>query len=102
MAKAETIIDRRFSINERYTIVENVLRISSAKYPEGIKAAFLLLDVDLSKPRLLVDNSETPHEFHMHTALPDDKDAKVFLGTYDYREALRLFYEKVERIIDEK
>jgi hypothetical protein len=40
MAKAEIIIDRRFSINERYTIVENVLRISSAKYPEGIKAAF--------------------------------------------------------------
>jgi hypothetical protein len=38
----------------------------------------------------------------MHTALPDDKDAKVFLGTYDYRQALRIFYEEVERIIDEK
>ena len=99
MGKATIVVNRRLSINDRYTIVENVLQTHSSKYKDGFKAAFVLLDTELSKPRLLIDNTDSPHEFHMHTALPENKDEKIFLGTYDYREALKIFYDEIKRII---
>lgn len=101
MSKAEVITARRYSVNERYTIVENVLKVSDPKFIAGIKAAFVLLDVDLLKPRLLIDNSEPPYDFHMHTALPEDKSEKLFLNVFDYESALAIFYDEVRRIVHE-
>lgn len=103
VGKAEKLLNRRYSINERYTIVEDVLKIEDSEFPNGIKASFVLLDTSLpkTKPRLLVDNTDHPHEFHMHTGLPDDKYSKVFVGTFDHIEALELFYKEVRRILNE-
>lgn len=71
----------------------------SEKFPDAVKAKFVLIDAERNLPRLLVDNHE-PFGFHMHTALPDDKDVRVGLSVVDYNAALAIFYEEVERILE--
>lgn len=104
MGKAVPLLKRRYSVNERFTIVEDILRIEGSGFPGEIKASFVLLDTSLPKarPRLLVDNTDYPHEYHMHTGLPEDKYSKVFLGIFDHVEALELFYSEVRRILNEE
>lgn len=49
--------------------------------------------------RLLVDNHE-PFGFHIHTQLPEDKNVRIQLPVSNYSEALQLFRQEVERIIN--
>ncbi len=42
------------------------------KFPEGIKAKFVLIDLLTKKPVLLIDNHQ-PFGFHVHSRLPKDK-----------------------------
>ncbi len=70
----------------------------SKKHPEGVKAKFVLIDIERNAPRLLVDN-HAPFGFHIHTKLPDDKNIRVELPTKDFLEAYDEFLNEVERIV---
>jgi hypothetical protein len=70
----------------------------SKKFPDGIKARFVLVNAEAGYPRLLVDNHQ-PYGFHMHTKLPHDKEHRVLLDVSDHNEALEVFRAEVERII---
>jgi hypothetical protein len=74
VSAAKIILDEKFTINRRYRVVLYALEVSvSEKVPTGINAKFVMIDVEGNFPRLLVDNHES-YGFHMHTALPEDKD----------------------------
>ncbi len=70
----------------------------SKKYPDGIKAKFVLLDIEFGFARLLLDNHH-PFGFHLHTKLPTDKEHRELLTMTDYREAMDFFFTEIERII---
>ena len=98
--KAKTLIDRKLVIRRgKYQVDIKVFEVEkSRKFPGGIKAKFLLRDIELGFPRLLMDNHE-PYGFHMHTRLPEEKQHRLALDVADYNEALDLFLEEVERIV---
>ncbi len=99
MSATRIILDEKFAINNRYRVVLYALEVPvSEKFPHGIKAKFVLIDVEGNFPRLLVDNHE-PFGFHMHTELPEDKEVRVELPVTDHNAALALFYQEVERIL---
>lgn len=99
MSATRIILDEKFAINNRFRVVLYALEVPvSEKFPNGIKAKFVLIDVEGNFPRLLVDNHE-PFGFHMHTALPENKDVRVELPVTDHNAALALFCEEVERIL---
>ncbi len=102
MSKTEEILKRRFTISEHFEIIEDFFKIlDPCQFPSGIKGSFILIDIRIQKPCLLIDNTDYPHEYHMHTNLPKDKYPKIFLGTKDYIEARNIFYAEVKRIINE-
>lgn len=99
MARALLLIDEHFAINECYRVVIKVYQVpANKKFPQGVKAKYVLIDTNLGTPRLLLDNHE-PFGFHMHTALPEDCNLRVILDVTDYNKALSLFFKKVEAII---
>ncbi len=99
MAATRTIIDENFAITSRYRLVLLAIEVPvNQKFPTGIKARFVMIDVEGGFPRLLVDNHE-PFGFHMHTQLPEDSSVRVPLSVKDHNEALAIFMKEVERII---
>lgn len=100
MADATILLDEDLFYTERFRVVLKVYEVEpSKKYPSGIKAGYVLVDVEKNQPRLLVDNHE-PFGFHMHTELPDDNGVRVEMETEDYLEALKEFNREVRRIIE--
>lgn len=101
--KARVLIDRQMVIRRgKYAVDMKVFEVQkSKKFPGGIKAKFLLKDIELGFARLLVDNHE-PFGFHMHTKLPEEKDHRMELDVIDYNEAMALFFEEVERIANDE
>ena len=99
--KAVLLVDDRVVVQDgKYVVWIKVYEVEKSKrYPEGIKAKFVLQDVEFGFARLLVDNHE-PFGFHMHTRLPHERDHREALNVSDYREALRLFEREVERIVE--
>lgn len=54
MARATILIDEQFAINARYRVVLKILKVAkSKKFPNGIKAKFVLIDTSIGRPRLL-------------------------------------------------
>jgi hypothetical protein len=97
--KRTIILNESFALNDRYRVVLYALRIpANKKFPLGIKAKYVLIDVQHGPPRFLVDNHE-PYGFHMHTRLPDDETVREPLDVADHDEALDRFFKEVERII---
>jgi hypothetical protein len=98
--KAFLLISKEFVLADgKYTVTITVYEVEkSKKFPEGIKAKFLLQDSEDGTARLLVDNHQ-PFGFHMHTKLPRDKDHREVLDVKDHEEALAFFMTEVERII---
>ncbi len=98
--KALTLIDRQITIkNGKYVAIIKVMEVSkNNKFPDGIKAKFVLQDIELGFARLLVDNHQ-PFGFHMHTKMPQEKDHREVLESTNYSEALDMFFEEVERIV---
>lgn len=98
--KAIVLIDRKQVIQGgRYLISIKVYEVGpSKKYPDGIKAKFVLQDTVNGYARLLVDNHE-PHGFHIHTRLPHDRTHRESLDVSGHDDALTLFLEEVERIV---
>lgn len=102
MAATRIILSETFVVNYRYRVVLYVVEVPvSRKFPEGIKAKFVLIDSEGNFPRLLVDNHE-PFGFHMHTQLPEDSGIRVELAVKDHDEALDVFFKEVERIVEDE
>lgn len=72
--------------------------VPSKRFPQGIKAKFVLLDLEKGEGRLLVDNHE-PFGFHMHPNMSDNHDERIPLVVKDHEEALEVFLTEVERIL---
>ena len=98
--KASLLISKELVLADgKYTVVLTVYEVEkSKKFPEGIKAKFLLQDSEYGTARLLVDNHQ-PFGFHMHTKLPHDKDHRETLDVKNHEEALAFFMAEVERIV---
>lgn len=74
----------------------------SKKFPEGVTARLVLLDMRREKPvpRLLIDNHE-PFGFHIHSQLPDDHSYRENLDIDNYQDAIRVFFEEARKVINE-
>ena len=98
--KADLLIDRNLVIQDgKYVAFIKVFRVPiSKKFPEGIKAKFLLQDVEKKCARLLVDN-HAPFGFHLHSRLPDDSDYREPLNVRDHDEALDVFFEEMWKVV---
>ena len=98
--KASLLVDETLAVKPgKYQTIVKVYEVEkSKKFPQGIKAKFLLQDVENNSPRLLVDNHE-PYGFHMHTKLPGDHDHRVELNVDTYQEAMTIFFDEIERIL---
>ncbi|MCM2323779.1 MAG: hypothetical protein NDJ90_11020 [Oligoflexia bacterium] len=98
--KARVLIDRTQVIRDgKYAVSIKVFEVeASKKYPAGIKAKFVLQDIENGFARLLVDNHE-PFGFHIHTRLPRDRNHRELLDVRDHQEALAFFLDEVERVV---
>ena len=91
--REEVLQDGRFVMSLKVYEVEK-----GKKFPDGIKAKYLLQDVANGVARLLVDNHQ-PYGFHMHTKLPADHAHRETLTVKNCQEALNFFLEEVGRIL---
>lgn len=100
---SRTLIDRRqVFLGGRYVAHIKVYEVKkSKKFPDGIKARYVLVNADKGTPRLLVDNHE-PYGYHMHTRLPSDKSHRVKLDVNQYLEALVIFLDEAKRILKDE
>lgn len=98
--RSKPLINRRLVVKDgKYLADLKVYDVEkSRKFPDGIKAKFVLLDIELGFARLLLDNHH-PFGFHLHTKLPEDREHRELLDVTDYKEALDFFFEEIERII---
>jgi hypothetical protein len=48
--------------------------------------------------RILLDNHE-PYGFHLHAGLPDDPSFRVKLDILDYKEAIKIFFYEVRKVV---
>lgn len=71
----------------------------TTKYPNGIKAKFVLIDMERCVARLLVDN-HAPYGFHIHSKLPKDKTARTTLQVDNFFDAFDEFLKEAERIVE--
>lgn len=99
--KASLLLHRELVLSDgKYVVLIKVYEVGkSKKFPEGIKAKFVLKNAEQGFARLLVDNHQ-PYGFHMHTRLPQDREHREILDVKDHEEALALFFAEVERIIE--
>ena len=100
MHKAKIIRNERILLNEGLFVVEvKVFEVPKSKrYPEGVKLKCVLIDEEMGKPRILLDN-HAPHGFHLHTRLPEDHDFRVSLDISDYEEAIKIFFQEVRKVV---
>lgn len=101
MGKA-TLIFKKYQVvkPEKFAISVKVFEVSDdPSHPEGVKTSFVLIDLKIQKPVLLIDN-HAPFGFHMHTELPDNKSARKSLKVKTYQEAYRVFMAEVEKRIE--
>jgi hypothetical protein len=98
--KATLLVDRSLVVRSgRYVVVIKVYEVQpSEKYPQGIKARYLLQDMSTGRLRLLLDNHE-PFGFHMHTRMPHEESFRMAVEATDYLEAYEVFMNEVERIL---
>ncbi len=95
LKKYFVVVPDKFAISVKVTEVPD----SSLKYPEGVKASFVLLDLTINLPVVLVDN-HAPFGFHLHPGLPEDKNLRKELKTSSYEEAYRIFMEEVSKYVE--
>jgi hypothetical protein len=98
---AKVLWDRNFVLKGKYRVLAKVFEVvRNKRYPEGVKAKFVLIDLEQNAPRLLVDN-HAPFGFHMHHGMPADKGLRSPLIVSSFQEAYKEFIKEVERILDE-
>lgn len=98
--KAITLMDKSLSLkNGRYLVKVKVLQVmKGTKYPNGIKAKYVLLNLEKMEIRLLVDN-HSPWGYHLHPELPENHEVRVRLGVKDYKKAEEFFFKEVEKVL---
>ena len=102
MATVRIILNESFAINYKYRVILYVVEVPvGRKFPEGVKAKFILINSNGNFPRLLVDNHR-PFGFHMHTQLPSDEGVRIELPVKNHNEALDVFFQEVERILKDE
>ena len=101
--RAIVLIDEQQTLGDgRYNAIIKVYKVKvSEKFPDGIKAKFVLVDVQTGSARLLIDNHQ-PYGFHIHSELPRQKGQRQKLAVNDYKEALIYFLQKARVIANEK
>lgn len=88
MGKSKCILDEKIDISEKYRVELKVFEIeSNSKYPEGVKARFVLIDLIEKRPVLLIDN-HAPFGFHKHEGLLGDR---TIIDEVDYLKVLNEF-----------
>lgn len=100
MAKARVLIDEVLFFREgRFVAEVKVFEVpASNKFPDGIKVRCVLVNTEIKKPVLLLDNHE-PFGFHLHTQLPADKNFRVPLMTKIYSEAIAHFIKEATKVV---
>lgn len=100
MGFSRVILDKRQAfLDGKFIALIKVYEVEkSDKYPLGIKSKFILIDSAENYPVLLIDNHE-PYGFHIHSALPENKNFRERLYIEYYEEALSIFENKVMEII---
>ena len=101
--RAVVLLDEQQIIGDgRYCVLLKVLEVKrSRKFPGEIKVRFVMIDLLIGKPILIVDN-HAPYGFHSHTRLPDCKQTREALAVSNYQEALEYFLQNIREIIREK
>lgn len=91
MGRSKCILDEKVDISEKYRVELKVFEIESdSKYPEGVKARFVLIDLIEKKPVLLIDN-HAPFGFHKHEGLLDGSVTRTIIAELDYLNVLNEF-----------
>ncbi len=100
MTKAEVLIQKNQSLyGGRFVLKIQVLKVKKGKkFPNGVKAKFVLLDVEKQIICLLIDNHE-PWGYHIHPCLPEDHSVRVRIGSKDYQEAPEVFFREVQKVL---
>ena len=100
MHKAKLIRNDRIVLKGGLFIVEiKAFEVPKGKkYPEGVKLKCVLIDQEMGKPRILLDN-HAPHGFHLHSRLPEEHDFREPLDVSDYEDAIKLFFKQVRKVI---
>jgi hypothetical protein len=100
VTEPKALMDISYILKGRYRVIAKVLQVgANKKFPEGVKAKFVPIDLEINQPRLLIDN-HSPFGFHLHTGLPDDKASRLILDVKDFNEAYEEFLKEVERVLD--
>jgi len=101
MAKTRILMDDTVILAEgRFVAQVKVIEVpKSAKFPDGIKVRCVLIDTIRKVPRLLLDNHE-PFGYHLHTALPDDKNVRASVEVANYEDAVRLFIREARKVVE--
>jgi hypothetical protein len=99
--KAKILIDDSFNFNNGYVAIIKVFEVKNDdKFPEGIKAKFILINKNSEEPELLIDNHE-PFSWHIHNDLPHNHEKRETLKDIkNYNDALALFWREVEKVVN--
>lgn len=103
MSKVRIIEDGvTYFADGRYEARIKVLEVPrSLKFPDGFKVSCVLLDKNSKTVRLVLDNHQ-PFGYHIHTALPQNKNARLQVDVKNYAEAIRLFFREVRKVANEE
>jgi hypothetical protein len=101
MSKARTLLDDKIILADgRFVAQVKVIEApKSTKFPDGFKVRCVLIDSARKVPRLLLDNHE-PFGYHLHTALPLDKNVRVTVEVSSYEDAIRLFIKEARKVVE--
>jgi hypothetical protein len=92
MGKSKCLLNQKIEISEKFRVELKVFEVEvSKKYPEGIKARFVLIDSFIKKPILLIDN-HAPFGFHIHEDLAASKVKRRKIVEDDYLKVLDVFW----------
>ena len=101
---ARVILDQKlvFGEDDRYSVFLKIYEVEkSKKFPDGIKAKFVMVDTATNSTCLLVDNHE-PYGFHVHSKSNRGETQRTRLDATDYLGALQFFRSEVERILKDE
>lgn len=99
MGKSKCLLDQKMDISDKFRVELKVFEVEvSKKYPEGIKARFVLIDSLKKKPVLLIDN-HSPFGFHIHEDLEASKVKRRKIVEDDYLIVLDVFWRLTTEIL---
>ena len=92
MGKSKCLLSQEIDISDKFRVELKVFEVEvSKKYPEGVKARFVLIDTFNNKPVLLIDN-HAPFSFHIHEDFKVSKVKRRELVEADYVKVLEVFW----------